>query len=89
MLLQRFGLTLNSVLVAAGAAIALAAALSLARYVLSRALGPIFEYETLHLARKGHTFLLRAAFAIMTLALLRRENRCQFIFCLTGASGTR
>jgi ABC-type transport system involved in multi-copper enzyme maturation permease subunit len=67
---QQLGLTRDMLLIAAGAAAAAVVALLLARRVLAWFLGPIFVYETMRLARKGHTFWLRTAFALLVFGLL-------------------
>jgi ABC-type transport system involved in multi-copper enzyme maturation permease subunit len=56
--------------IAIGACVAAVIALALLRRVMGWLLGPIFVYETTRLARKGHTFWLRVAFAVGTLGLL-------------------
>src|SRR5262249_25002294 len=56
-------------LIAAGSGAAVVTLL-LTRRLLAWFLGPIFVYETLRLARKGHTFWLRITFALLTLGLL-------------------
>ena len=61
--LQRLGLTPEVLLMAVGCGVAAVVTLLLARRLLAWLLGPIFVYETLRLARKGHTFWLRTAWA--------------------------
>ena len=56
--------------IALGAGGAAVVALLLLRRILGWVLGPIFVYETTRLARKGHTFWLRCAFALGMLLLL-------------------
>jgi ABC-type transport system involved in multi-copper enzyme maturation permease subunit len=67
---HRFGLTWEMLLIAAGGAALVGVALIFLRRVLNWVLGPIFEYETLRLARKGHTFWLRTGFALLVMGLL-------------------
>jgi ABC-type transport system involved in multi-copper enzyme maturation permease subunit len=67
---QHFAPTWTILLIVASCGVAAAIALLVLRLILMNVLGPIFEYETLRLARKGHTFWLRIAFAVLVLALL-------------------
>src|SRR5438128_5283094 len=56
--------------IALAAVVGVVVALVVIRRLLGWALGPVFVFETTRLARKGHTFWLRVAFALGMLALL-------------------
>src|SRR5438128_9213658 len=56
--------------IALAAVVGVVVALVVIRRLLGWALGPVFVFETTRLARKGHTFWLRVAFALGMLGLL-------------------
>jgi ABC-type Na+ efflux pump permease subunit len=82
--LQRVGLSWDVLLIAAGCGVGAVAVLLLVRRLIALLLGPIFAYETLRLARKGHTFWLRTAFALLTLALLYMAKPSEVRMPTTG-----